>query len=464
MASAVSGLNVLSTAATTSSGGLDVNGIVSGLMAIERQPITALNNKVAADQAQLSVLGQIKSQIANFQSTVQGLGNSGTNSFIAYSASSSDTTAVTATAGSTAVSGSYTLNITTLAQANNLVAAGQTSNSSAVATSASTVTFKVGSTSTDVQIAAGASLADISSAINSANLGVTASIVNDGSATPYRLTLAANNTGLSNAINSITVKAGGDAAVNDLLAYNPTANAPAPAIPMTQKIAALDAVFTVNGIQITKASNTVTDAIPGVTLNLSKSAATATLTVASDTAAIAAKVSSFVTAYNSLFSSLKTSSAYKSGQPLEGDATLRSMQNNLRSILGTAVSGGTLTQLYQVGITFSATGAMTLDSTKLSSAMTSNFNDVANLFNSSTGYATKLDAWATTALQTGGAIDARTTSINNKITKFNSQIDTLNTRLVGVQKSYTTLYSNLNVLLAKMSSTSSYLTQQLKSA
>jgi flagellar hook-associated protein 2 len=226
-------------------------------------------------------LGTIKGLVSGFQTAVQNL----STSLQANSATSSNTSVLSATASSAAAAGTYSFNITTLAQAQRLAAAGQTSDTTAISTGASTVTFTVGTTSTDVTIAAGATLQDIRAAINTANIGVTATIVNDGSGTPYRLSLSADNEGTSNAISSITVQTGGDAAVNDLLAYNPTTNAPAPAVPMTQTLAAANADFTVNGIHIIKSSNTITDAIQGVTLTLTNNS-TATLTIAHDTNAI----------------------------------------------------------------------------------------------------------------------------------------------------------------------------------
>ncbi len=450
-----------SIAATAAGVGVDVASIVSGLMTIERQPVNTIQTKINTDQGKLSAMGLIKSQIANFQSAVQGLDSSSTSSLNALTATTSDSTVFSATADGTAVAGSYAINVTTLATAQNLVAAGQTDNSTALSSGASTVTFKIGTTSTDVAIAAGATLQDISSAINSANLGVTATIINDGSATPYRLALSTNNTGLTNSISSITVNAGGDSAVNNLLAYNPTSNAPATTT-MTQKVAAQNADFTVNGIQITKASNTVSDAIQGVTLTLSKQATPATLTVARDTATITTQASAFVKAYNDLNTALQTSTAYKANQSLEGDSTLRNMQVEMRNIAATAVSGGSsMSHLFDVGISFTATGTMTLDSAKLSSAMTSNFSDVSNLFNGSTGYATNFAAWTKTALAVDGTIATSTKNINSQISSLNKQVDTWNTRLTAIQANYTTLYSNLNVMLANMSQTSQYLTRQL---
>jgi flagellar hook-associated protein 2 len=441
---------------------LDVPSLVSQLMTAERQPINKLNTKSAGYQSQISALGLITSKVSAFQTAVQALGSTSSSSLLAYTASSSNATAVSATAGTTAVAGTYSVNVTTLAKAQRLAAAGQTSDTSAISAGASTVTFTVGTTSTDVTIAAGATLQDIRAAINAANIGITATIVNDGSGSPYRLSLSSNNEGTSNAISSITVQAGGDAAVNDLLAYNPTTNAPVPApgVPMTQTVAAANADFTVNGIHIIKSSNTITDAIQGVTLTLSAENSAATLTVARDTAAVSTAASTFVQAYNDLYSSMKNAAAYKSGSALTGDATLRSLQTQMRDIASTAVSGGNLTHLFDVGITFKADGTMQLDSTKLNSAMTASFNDVATLFNSTTGFGTRFDQWATSALSVDGTIANHTTAINQRISQITDQITTLEARMKVLEKQYSAQYTALDVALTSMNKTSEYLTQQ----
>lgn len=443
----------------TSATGLDVNNIVSQLMTVERRPVAKLDAREANYQAKLTSLGLIKSQISGFQTAAQNIGSSGSSSLLAFKTTSSDATALTASANSTAVAGIYSLNVTSLAQAHKLAAAGQVSDTTAISSGASTVTLTVGATSTDIQIAAGATLQDMRSAINAANTGVTATIVNDGSATPFRLALSSNNSGTSNAISSITIQAGGDAAVNDLLAYNPTANAPT-TITMAQTVPALNAVFTVNGIPVTKSSNTITDAIQGVTMTLSKATAS-TLTVERDTTAVNDKVASFVKAYNDLVGAIKKSTAYKSNAALEGDSTLHTLQTQMRDIATSSVSGGTMSRLFEVGITFKTDGTMQLDSAKLNTAMATDFNDVSNLFSSATGFATKFDTWASTALNAGGTISTKTDGINQSIKNIGTERDKLNMRLVNIEKQYRTQFSKLDGMLASMNQTSAYLSRQL---
>ena len=300
----------------------------------------------------------------------------------------------------------------------------------------------------------------IRDAINTAKIGVTATIVNDGSGTPYRLVLSSEKSGVSNSLKIST--SGGDGTIDALVA-----NDPAGVQRLNQTAAAQNANFTVNGIAITSATNTVTDAIQGVTLTLSKPTTTqANLSVVRDTAAVKTAVTGFVDAYNALVSQLKSRSAF--GEPgaankpaLAGDGTVRMMLDQMRGVLSTGASGGTLTSLAEVGITTKADGTLKLDTSKLNTAMTNNFSDVTNLFTGTSGYGTRLKAWAETTLAPEGLIDTRTKSLNTSIKGYNEQISRLEVRMTTLRKQYTKTYSDLNVMLSNMSGTSSYLTQQL---
>lgn len=388
--------------AATSSAGLDVNGIVSQLMAAERQPLTRFASQEAGYQAKLSAYGSIKGGVSSFQTALQGLNNA--SKFQALTATSSDTAVVSATAASTAAPGQYALEITSLAQAQKLVAAGQTSSTDAIGSgAATTITFDFGTVSggtlTD-GVYSGASFASngnasksvtidasnnslegIRDAINSAKIGVTASIINDGSGTPYRLALASDDTGVSN---SLKVSVSGDAAIEGLLAHDPAGTQN-----LSQTVAAQNANFTLNGVAITKTSNTVTDALAGVTLNLNKvTTSPATLTVARDTASMSGAVSGFVKAYNDLTATLKNLSSYdataKRGAILQGDSTVRSLQTQLRNIVGSPIVGvpGDLSTLSSIGVSFQKDGTLAVDQTKLNDAIKNHPDEIASLFSS----------------------------------------------------------------------------------
>ena len=469
-----------STSSVSSGGGLDVQGLVSQLMTLERQPIDKLNTQVSSYQTKISSFGTISGLVSTLQTSLQGL----SNNFQGFTATASDTGVFSASASSTAAAGSYTLDVANLARSQSLVAAGQASSTIAISDGTpTTITFDFGTISGGTLasgIYSGASFASngngtktvtidgtnntlqgIRDAINTAKIGVSATIVNDGSGTPYRLALSSEKSGLSNSLKITT--SGGDGSLDSLLA-----NDPAGIQHLNQTTAAQNANLTVNGIAITSATNTVTDAVQGVTLTLTKPTTTqANLSVARDTAAVKTAVTGFVDSYNALVSQLKSRSAYGSSSTdpnkpsLSGDGTIRVMLDQLHGVFNVGASGGTLTTLADVGITTKADGTLKLDSSKLNTAMTNNFSDVTNLFNGATGFGTRLKARAESTLAPGGIIESRTQSLNTSITGYNNQISKLEVRMKTLQKQYTKTYSDLNVLLSSMSSTSSYLTQQL---
>ena len=254
-------------------------------MTVERRPIDKLNTQVASYQTKISSFGTLKGLVSGFQTALQGLNNN----FEGFSATPSDASIFSASATSTAAAGIYALDVANLAHAQSLVAVGQTSSTTAIGNgTATTITFDFGTISGGTLtsgVYSGAAftsngngtksltidgtnntLQGIRDAINTAKIGVTATIVNDGSGTPYRLALTSDSSGVSNSLKITT--SGGDGAIDALLAHDP-AGLPA-AQHLNQTVGGQNANFTVNGIAITKPSNTVTDAIQGVTLTLNK--------------------------------------------------------------------------------------------------------------------------------------------------------------------------------------------------
>jgi flagellar hook-associated protein 2 len=460
--------------ASSSAGTIDVATLVSQLMAVANQPITKLNTHISTNQTRLSDFGTISGLVSGFQTAIQTLNTS----LPSNSATSSNTSVLTASASSAATVGNYTLNVSSLAQAQNLLSTGQASSTSAISNGvATTVSFNFGTTSGTTFTTNGTAsksitidstnntLQGISNAINAANMGVTATIINDGSATvPFHIALTSSATGASNSL-QIT-SAGGDGTINTLLGYNP-----AGVMNMTQTVAPQNANFTVNGTAISSASNTVTTAIQGVTLTLNSITTTpATLSVARNTQSISTAVAGLIDNYNAVYHQLKSRSAYATatspGGSLAGNGTLRMMMSQLQGVLAapaTPAAGGTLNYLAQIGITSQADGTLKVDSTALNTALSTNFSDVTNLFSSASGFATRLAAWSSSVLAPGnGLIPTATQSINTSITTDTNQITQLQARMTTLQAQYTQQYSALNMLLSNMNSTSAYLTQQLR--
>lgn len=370
--------------------GLDVTGMVSQLMAAEQAPLNAINTKQNTYSAQLSAYGTVKSALANLQGTLKNLNDAG--KMQAVTATPSDASVLSASGGAGAVPGTYVIEVTQLAQAQKLVTTGQASDTTAIGSGV--LTFDFGSTSgssftgngqpsKSVTIGSNDSLAGIRDAINAANIGISATIVNDGSGTPYRLALANAQTGAANSMKITVTDVVGSTGLSTLLTHDPAGSQQ-----LTQTMAAQNATLTVDGIPISKASNSVSDVVQGVTLTLKKTntASPTALTVARDTASVKNSVQAFVNGYNAMSQTLKNLSSYdlttKKGAVLNGDSLVRSIKSQLRSIATGVVANGSggLTRLNQIGVTMQTDGTLALDATQLQTAIDTQFDKLPALF------------------------------------------------------------------------------------
>jgi flagellar hook-associated protein 2 len=216
----------------------------------------------------------------------------------------------------------------------------------------------------------------------------------------------------------------------------------------------VDSTFTAN-----PTSNQVSSVISGVTLNLA-GAGTATLGVQRDTAKVQAQAQTFVDAYNNLHQTLMS---LESGT-LQGDTTVLSIENRIRSILNTPPSGisSSWSYLAEIGVSLQKDGTMALDATTFQAALTTDFSGVANLFgNDNQGYAFRLQDAANQLVQTGGPLDARTDGLNSRLDTVQSRIDDMTYRLTKIQANYQKQYTALDTLMGTLQTTSTYLTQQL---
>ena len=389
------------TPAITSAGigsGLDVNGLVNSLMNAESVPMTALNQQKTSSQAKISALGTIKNTLAQFQTTLNKL--SDPQSIQTISAISSNSSAVTVSSNGNAVPGNYTIQIKQLAHSQSLAANGQSSQDTAIGTGQ--ISFNFGSISggsfSNGQYAGANfesngqsgktvtidsshnSLSGIRDAINAANIGITASIIHDGSTAPYRLVLKNTQSG---ADQSLKISVSGDPALASLLNYDPAGSQN-----LTETGKAQDAQLNLDGLSIVKSSNTINDLIPGITLNLQQADAnnTTQISVNRDTQALTNNLKDFVNSYNQLTNSLKSMSSYdmtnKKGAVLYGDASVRSMLSQIRSTITSALPSfaGKLSRLNQAGIEFQKDGSLTLDTIKLGDTIANHFDDLASLF------------------------------------------------------------------------------------
>ena len=379
--------------------GLNVSQLVGQLMSVAQAPVNLLNNKISSYQTELSAYGQLSAASYAFQTALGGLTSKA--GFQTMSATASAPAVLSATASATAQVGSLSVNVSQLAQPQTLVAAGQASTTAPIgAGGTTTISFQFGAItggsvtngtytgatfSQDINRGSGSitidssdnSLQGIANAINKAGLGVAASIVNDGSNTPWRLSLTSTSAGAHSAMK---INVSGDPALQSLLGQDPAGTQA-----LTQTQAAQSAALTVNGLAITSDSNTVNNAIAGVKLNLTGTGAS-TLTVAQDNTSIASNVQSFVTAYNTLQASVSAMAApggtAGAAGPLAGQFNVQQVQTQLRRALGASMvdASGANATLADIGITFQKDGTLALDNTKLNQVLTTKPGEVASLF------------------------------------------------------------------------------------
>ncbi|MCP5274208.1 MAG: flagellar filament capping protein FliD [Burkholderiales bacterium] len=375
--------------------GLDINGIVSQLMAIERRPLTVLDAKEARQQTQLTAFGTLKGALSSFQSSLSTLTSPA--NFSAISASLADTSLASVSANASAITGSYDVEIQTLAQSQKLKSDNFASSSTSIGSGTLTIqfgTYNGGTFTLNPQKAAqsiaispvDSSLAGIRDAINQSDAGISASIVNDGSGD--RLVIASKDTGISNAL-KITVSDDDGNNIDNTglsqLAYDASTGGTAN---LSETVAASNATMVIDGIPISKASNKITDAIEGVTFNLLKAeiGTTTTLNITRNTTSIEKSISSFVDAFNDLNQTITDLSKYnaetKQASILTGDFTVRSLQNQLRNALSEPLktAGGGLSILSEVGISFQDDGSLKFDSSKLTDIVNDTSKDISSLF------------------------------------------------------------------------------------
>ncbi|MFI9653574.1 flagellar filament capping protein FliD [Guyparkeria sp. GHLCS8-2] len=454
--------------AITSTGigsGIDVGGIVSQLVAAEGRPAqNRLDRREAEAQATISALGSLKSVLNEFKASLAGLTD--LDAFQARKATSGDSSVFTATADQTASAGSYQIEVERLAQGQKLRSGDFADADTAVGTG--TLTIGTGGNSFDIAVDAGNNtLAGIRDAINASpdNTGVTATTVNvdDGAGgTVSRLILTSDETGKANEITVSTVDDDGNnidaAGLSQLASGN-----------LTQLQAAEDSLIRIDGQAVTRSSNTIDDAIDGVTLSLKNAevGSTNTLDVALNTGAVKAKVNAFVKSYNELINTTNQLQAYDSetgrAGPLQGDSTLRTVMNQLRREVGGSVEGvaGAFQSLGAIGVETQRDGTLAVDDGKLNDAIDADFASIGEMFASENGVANKLDDLLDGYVGFNGILSSRTDSLNNRIDGINDDRESLSRRLQSLESRLLDQFNAMDAAVGQLQSTGNYLSQQL---
>lgn len=440
--------------------GLDVKSIVSQLVALEKQPLTKLQTSAAIINTKISAFGQIKS-LASALSSAAGTLNSLTT-WNAVTASSSNTTGVTASAVGGTQSNAFTFQVTALAKAQSYASqALPLPAGSPVGSGTLSITMTGAATPVDIVVAGTDSVSDIASKINGSGAGVTAAVLNDASG--ERLLLRSKTTGLAN---------GFTVGVTDTDANNVDNAGLSKLVFGASTVAAEDAAGLINGnINVSSATNTFSNVVSGVTLTAKEVMTNAAdISVGPDRSKVTSAVDAFVKAYNDLNGTLQEATKYDPGTKtaglLQGDTTAVNLQNAIRGVLQSATAGSAYARLADVGIAVELGGNLLVDSTKLNTAL-DNGDEVKNLFtidNSNTltnGFARKFKTFADGLLATDGFFSTKDASLKRSLDANSKDQTRLNEKVARFEATLNRRYSALDTQMASLSALNAYVAQQV---
>lgn len=463
--------------------GLDVNAIVSQLMAIESRPLTLLQQAKSDLSTQLSAVGRLQSLTSAMRDAAQRL--TSVSLWNATGSSSADATSVGVTTGSGAIAGSYSVAVQNLASGQTVTS--RTWANSTTAVGQGTLTIELGAWTgnaapADFSPKSGAqplvlnigpgetSLSAIRDKINAAGAGVTATLVNDAGGT--RLALRSTETGAENAfrIRAVETTDDGDATTGlSALAFDAGGAGPSQ---MTRYETARNAEATVNGIPISSASNKLEGVADGLTLTLLKTTtAPVAVTVTRDDAGVKGAVDAFVKAFNDLAIYLRDNTKYdeqaKKGGTLQGDRTALGLQTALRNVINESSSASSVFgRLSDVGITLSRDGLLSVNASKLAAGLDKR-DELRKLFagtgatSASQGFMTRFSELGAKLLDIDGALDSRSDSLNAMIARNTRSQESMNDRLAQTEARLRRQYQALDTTMAKAAGLSNYLSGQL---
>ncbi|TNE75465.1 MAG: flagellar hook protein [Gammaproteobacteria bacterium] len=427
--------------------GLDLNGLLDQLQAAEQEKLVPIINNKRSFESKISAYGQLTSSLSSLQSSVTKL-SSGTL-FDAVKSTVSGT-ALTAAASAGTPLGNYEVNVTQLARAYSVATTGIADKGTNLGAGTVTIGLANGDSFTVTVGSEDSSLEAIRDGINAQNAGVSASIVNDGSGTPYRLSLVSRETGAEAAISSVDF--------GDLSASL--------ALDATTEVSALNATATINGIDIVSQSNQLNDVIEGMTLILAEEGS-ASVAVTSNTETITNAVGDFVSAYNKLQEKIANLTSYDAetgvAGELLGDNTMRTVELRLRNVLAEGMPGGELSMLSDLGISLQLDGSLAIDDEALSELTSSNLSGLANFFagvDGEKGLADKLGNSLEQMLKDNGLLDISTDGLENRIERLDDRYDRVQKSISATIARYQAQFSQLDSTIGRMNSTSAYIAQQ----
>ena len=452
--------------------GLDIKSIVSQLIALEKQPLTAMKVQAATVDAKISSFGQTKSMVSALSDAASTLNSLTT--FNAVATTSSNTAVATATSiGGTAVN-SFSVKVDSLAKAQSTASAALLPVGGALGAGTlrlqlgrwtvvpASFTPQVGVAPVDITVSASDTITDVASKINGAKAGVSATVLNDASG--QRLLLRSTSTGEAAGF-QLSVLTDADGVPTDSSGLSRAV------VGTTVPQYGADAKLQINGIPVSSATNIFNDVVSGVTVTaVAPNDAAVEVTVTPDRSAVANAISKFVTAYNAINDSLNEQTKYdpatKTAGLLQGDPIAIGLQNALRGLLQSTTAGSAYKRLADIGITQALGGDLMVDNTKLTAAL-ANGDEVKKLFkadngNAATnGVAVKFKAFTAGLLSVSGLFSSTDASLKRSLAANARDQGKLNAKITRDEAALNQRYSALDVQLSSLNALNAYVVQQV---
>lgn len=464
--------------------GLDVRTLVTQLMAVERQPLTALQNTTKKTQDQLSAFGKLQSAMTSLRDAAKKLADA--NAWNATTVANTNVAALTVSSDGSSPPGTYTVAVSKLAAAQTLSSATTwAASTDLVGPGSLTIelgawnigqtafTPKAGASAVTIRIDSGSdSLAQVRDAINGAGAGVTASIVNDASGA--RLAIRSSLSGAENGFRLSVNDDDGDntdAAGLSQLAFDPS-DGGGPITRMTQTLAAANSQATINGVAVSSATNSLENVLDGLSLKLGQvTTAPVDLTVSRDAVAMRKNITEFATAYNDLIKQVreqtKTTEGGVPGGILQGDSSAKILAAQLRALAGSSSAAvSEFTRLAEIGLEPQSDGSLKLNDAKLDGAL-GKYDALRSFFsrddagNLSDGFAPLFKAFGDNRLADDGVFISRSQALKDRIDRYGKQQTQLEQRLTLTEKRLNATYSRLDTQMSQLNQLQNYVTQQI---
>ncbi|HEY6876404.1 MAG TPA: flagellar filament capping protein FliD [Polyangiales bacterium] len=432
--------------------GIDSASLIDALVKSAQDPNTNLQSDKSANSSQSQKITDIKTKLTALQTAAQALDTK--REALGNKSTTSDDKVLTVTSTGGASMGNYKVNVTSLAQAqrtygNKFAASDQTG-----LVGTGKLTLKVGTADAiEIDVDSEDTLASVAKKINASGAQVSAGVLNDGNG-GFRLQVSGTQPGAKNAI-TFTEESGLSLGL---------------ATPY-KEVPASDAVLTVDGVEVTSTSNTITGAVPGVTLNLTD-LGSSVVKVDRDGDGLKTKLNAFVKSYNDVMNSLNAAFTYngttKGADTLAGDTTMKQLQMSLRSLVGKNIANGdsSMTMLSSVGISAQRDGTLSLDDTKFSAAVNKDYEGVASLLagrTDGTGLMKQISDGLAGYTKTGGTLSTKIDNLSKRNKQIDTQITAMQSRIDKYRSNLEKQYSALETTVAGLNSQGNSLASILSS-